>query len=403
MKKIILAFVLTLISSALFAGNSALSSYLLTDSYPEAAAKGASSGTATYSIQNLSINPAAISSIENFAYIAMHSAMAQDMSLEKISAAKYFDFGCMGLSLAYLNMGTVSVTGIDENMIPVFTGDIKNPYSVYGSLSYAKKFEGFSLGAAIKMIDENLAGSGVVSFAADAGFISEGVIWDDMSLGMSVLNMSKKEGDFSLPLDINAAVSYNVKNRMRDIIKITAFTDYLVYEQSFRAGAGVDYALFDEFVLRGGFTAGNKEDINFTAGFTFKAGGTSFSYAYVPQGTAGNTNKFSISASFGREQENVEKPETKGGESFEGYMKSGNYYYENRQYRMSIKYYEYINLIYWKDIEDLKDREKSAFFQKLGICYYNIKDNRHALQYFDRAQYYDRDNEILKHWIRALK
>jgi tetratricopeptide (TPR) repeat protein len=84
-------------------------------------------------------------------------------------------------------------------------------------------------------------------------------------------------------------------------------------------------------------------------------------------------------------------------------MKSGDYYYENRQYRQALKYYEYINLLYWKETEALTDRGKTIFYQKLGICYYNIKDNARALQYFERALYFDRENEILRQWIKLMK
>jgi tetratricopeptide (TPR) repeat protein len=62
-----------------------------------------------------------------------------------------------------------------------------------------------------------------------------------------------------------------------------------------------------------------------------------------------------------------------------------------------------VNLLYWKELESLTDVEKSNFYQKLGICYYNMRDNGRALQYFERAFYYDKENEILKHWIRLLK
>jgi tetratricopeptide (TPR) repeat protein len=84
-------------------------------------------------------------------------------------------------------------------------------------------------------------------------------------------------------------------------------------------------------------------------------------------------------------------------------MESGNFSYENKEYRKALKYYEYINSIFWKDIEDKTDKEKSSFYQKVGICYYNIRDTERAIQYFNRALYFDKDNEILKHWIKLLK
>ncbi len=403
MKKIVFIVLLAALVCPLFAGNTALSSYLLVDSYPESAAKGPASGTASYGVSNSDLNPAAAAGVENFAFSAMHSVFPLNISLEKISAVKYFDFGCLGVNISYMDFGAYSGIGADENLYPVLTGLVENPFSIYGSLIYARKFENFSLGAAVKLIDENLSGTPAYTGAVDLGFIIENLSVDDLNLGFSACNISNKDNDFALPLDLKAGLSYNIKDRIRDIVKITASADYLVYDQAIRGGAGFDYAVFDEFILRGGFTLGNKQDLKFEAGFSLKAGGTSFSYAYVPDVLTGGTHKFSISGAFGKEQENSEKPEAKGGETFSGYMESGNYYYENSQYRQAIKYYEYVNLLYWKEIEDMKDREKSSFFQKLGICYYNVRDNKNAKQYFDRALYFDRENEILKHWIKSLK
>jgi hypothetical protein len=341
--------------------------------------------------------------VDNIGFSAMHSVSSLDISLDKISVVKSFDFGSLGVNISYLNLGSFSGIRADENLYPILTGDIVNPFSLYGSIIYARKFENFGLGAAVKLIDENLAGTASFAGSVDLGFIIENLGIDDLTFGLSACNISNRDGDFNQPLDIRSGFSYNIKNRIRDIVKLTASADYQAYEQAIKCGLGFDYAVFDELVLRGGFTAGNKQDLKFTAGFSIKAGGTSFSYAYIPDAVTGDTHKFSISGTFGKEQETAEKPEAKGGETFAGYMQSGNYYYENRQYRQAIKYYEYINLLYWKEIEDLKDGEKSSFYQKLGICYYNIRDNRYAKQYFDRALYYDRENEILKHWIKSLK
>lgn len=403
MKKILFTLILSIAAPLLFGGNSTLSSYLLIDAFPEVSAKGSASGAASYGVYNLDVNPASSAGVENFGFAAMHSVLPFGIYLDRISAVKYLDFGCLGLNLTFMDFGAYSSIGLDENLYPVYTGSVTTPFSVYGSLVYARKFEGFSIGAAARLLDENLSGAAVYRAAFDAGFIIENLIIDDLNIGLSACNISNKDGDFYLPLDLKAAISYNIKNRLRDIVKITASADYLVYEQVVKGGAAFDYAVIDEFVIRGGFTAGNKQELEFSAGLTVKTGGTSFSYAYVPDSTAGDTHKFSISGVFGKEQESTEKPEAKGGESFGGYMQSGNYYYEAKQYRQAIKYYEYINLLYWKETEELKDGEKSAFFQKLGICYYNIRDNKHAKQYFERALYFDRENEILKHWIKSLK
>lgn len=400
MKKLVFTAIILTFVFQLFAGNTALSSYLLVDSFPEVAAVGPDSGVASYGVNYSDINPAAATGVDNFAFSAMHSVMPLNISLEKISVVKHFDFGNIGANISYVDFGAYSGIGVDENLYPVLTGHIENPFSLYGSVIYAKNFDNYSLGATLKLINENLAGVSNFSGAVDLGVIMETIFNEDMNLGISLCNISTKDNDFALPLDIKAGLSYKIKNKTLDLVKLTVSADYLLYEQALLAGVGFDYTVFDELVLRGGFTFGNKQELKFSAGFGMNIGETNFSYAFVPDSIAGNTHKFSISGTFGKEK--TEVTNAKSGESFGGYMKSGNYYYENKQYRLAVRYYEYVNLLYWKEIEDMKDNEKSSFFQKLGICYYNMRDNKNAKQYFERAVYFERDNEILKHWIKLL-
>jgi tetratricopeptide (TPR) repeat protein len=403
MKRIAAAALALFLPALLCADNFSTGLYLLMDSYPETAAKGSFSGAASYGISSAAENPASIASLENFAYEAMHSAMALNMYAEKLSAAKSFDFGSIGGSVSYFNFGSIGVTGINSDLGPVFTSDTLEPYAIYGQLMYAKKFESFSIGMAVKAIDESISGPQWTGLAGDIGFIFEDIGVENLNLGVSALNLSGEDSGFSLPLTVKSALSYDIKSKVKDQLKLVAGLDYLVKDDSIKGGAGFDYALLDSLLLRAGFTIGNKDRLKFSAGFGLKVMGLNVNYAYVPDDIIGDTHKISLSGSFGKTEEEPEKPEGKGGDTYAEYKKSGDYYYENKQYRQALKYYEYINLIYWKELEDATDKEKTSFYQKLGICYYNIRDNARALQYFERAFYFDKDNEILRHWIKLLK
>jgi hypothetical protein len=403
MKKVFLLALLLGACARLYAATG-ISSWLLIDGYPEASARGGSGGVSGYGIQYAGINPAALAGVENFSFEAMHAVFPADISLEKVTAGKYYDFGVLGLDLGYFDFGQISNIGIDTSLSPVISGSTTMPYALNAALIYAKKMDNFSVGLSARGACEYTGGATLVYAMADAGAIADDIFTEGLSFGASLTNISGDQGGFSAPMDAAAGFSYSIKNKLRELMKISISGDYIPVMDQLKGSAGFDFPVTDDFIIRGGVGAPWNGQVKFSGGLTLKAMGIAFNYAYLPDTNIGDVHKISIGAAFGREEErSAEKPATKETETFGGYMKSGDYYYDNRQYGMALKYYEYINLIYWKELEALPDIEKSAFNQKLGICYYNIRDNRHALQYFERAFYYDKLNEILKHWIRLLK
>jgi hypothetical protein len=260
---------------------------------------------------------------------------------------------------------------------------------------------------ALKIFSEDLSKGPGYTGCADVGFIYNGILTDKVDLGLSLLNISTGNNGFYTPIDLKAALIYTYAHGGSPVIDVVAGCDYLVKEGYVAGQAGFDYYFFDTFLLRGGISIDRDVNINFSAGAGIKLEGMTVNYSFEPNSELGDVHKISINAAFGKsavasgDETDGEAPAEKG--TFANYMESGDYYYNDRQYRKALKYYEYINLLYWKDLEDKADKAKAAFFQKLGICYYNLKDNKHALQYFERAMFFDKENEILKHWIKSLK
>jgi tetratricopeptide (TPR) repeat protein len=403
MKKVFLLAVLLGVNGFVFA-STASTSWLLTNVYPEAAAEGSSGGVSTYGVQYAGINPAAIAGVENFSFEAMQAIYPADISVEKITAGKYFDFGIIGVDLGYYNFGQIFNLGVDSSLSPVVTGEVSSPYAFLGSLIYAKKNDYFSLGFSLKMACEDLAGNMTAYALADAGIIADDVFTDGLTFGAGIINISADNGGFSAPLDAGTGLSYSIRGKTAEILKIYLSGDYMPAFDELKGSAGFDFPVTQDFIIRGGITAPWNGPVKFSAGLSIKAMGLSFNYAYLPDSLLGDVHKVSIGAAFGRPVEkHAVLPAEKTADIFGGYLKSGDFYYDSNDFRQAIKYYEYVNLLYWKELESLTDVGKSNFYQKLGICYYNMKDNGRALQYFERAFYYDKDNEILKHWIRLLK
>lgn len=403
MKKVFLFLIFLGLSACAYA-STASTSWLLTDVYPEAAAEGSSAGYSSFGVGYSSLNPAAMAGVENFSFEAMQALYPAGISVEKITAGKYFDFGIIGVDLGYYNFGQVFNLGVDSSLAPVVTGGVTSPYAFLGSLIYAKKTDYFSLGFSLKMACENLDGNTAISGLADAGIIANDILTDGLDFGAGITNISTNQDGFSAPLDAGAGLAYIIRGKTAEILKISLSGDYIPAFDELKGSAGFDFPVTGDFILRGGITAPWNGPVKFSAGLSIKAMGLSFNYAYLPDSLLGDVHKVSIGAAFGRP---VVKPAVlpaeKTADIFGGYMKSGDFYYDSNDFRQAVKYYEYVNLLYWKELESLTDVEKSNFYQKLGICYYNMRDNGRALQYFERAFYYDKENEILKHWIRLLK
>jgi hypothetical protein len=399
MKKInFITIIIFLFFNIISASEISTATYLLINSYPEYSAKGESTGASFTGITSAGLNPAAIASVENVEFAAMYNRYPVNINGQKLSIAKNFKFGVMGLEINYVDFGTIDEIKSDIYGNPVPTGNNLKSSVLFSSLIFSRNIRNFDFGIASKFIFENLAQNDNFIFCMDAGFIYKNMIIENLNAGVSLLNITTQIDGFYTPVNLKAAVNYSIYN---NFLVVSSAINYLVKEDYVSFSAGIDFKLFDIFILRGGIN-NNYENINFTGGFGFTIEGVNFDYSLETIVFSEPVHKFSLNAGFGKIK-NEEETKIESGDSFKGYMESGNYYYDSKQYRNAIKYFEYINLLYWRDIEKMSDKEKSAFFQKLGICYYNIKDSKRALQYFERAYYFDKDNEILKHWIKLLK
>ncbi|MBP7791456.1 MAG: hypothetical protein KA120_00135 [Candidatus Goldbacteria bacterium] len=399
-KTIFIILTCFLLLSPVKSENITTAAYLLINSYPEYGAKGEAVGASFTGINSVSLNPAAIAGIKNGEFATMYNRYMDDVSGQKLSIAKIFEFGVLGLELNYIDFGDIQEIKSDVYGNPVLSGNTLKSSVLFTSLIISRKMNNFGFGVAPKFVFENLADENSFLFCIDAGIIYENIFTDNLDFGVSLLNVSTQMDYYYTPIDLKAAFNYSVPG---NFLVFSTAINYLIKENYLSFYAGADFSVFDVVVLRGGIN-NNFDEVNFTGGAGFKIDGIHCDYSFETLPFSRNVHKISISADFGKIV-SAEKSDTKtkGNESFAGYMESGNYYYESKQYKDAVKYFEYINLLYWRDVESMSDKEKSAFFQKLGICYYNIKDTQRARQYFERANYFDKDNELLKYWIRLLK
>ncbi|MCE5299824.1 MAG: hypothetical protein LLG37_02990 [Spirochaetia bacterium] len=404
MKRLALALLPVLLAAVIHAANISTATYLLLSAYPDHEAAGASCASALYGNSASAVNPAALAGAENFNYDIMQAFLPGSMLLQKLTLSKAFEAGVFGLDAGYYNFGSYQAVGADDNLMPTVLPGTADAYSASAAISYAKRVSNLGTGITLRGMYESLAGETVFVPLLDAGFVVDGIWNDRISLGASLLNVSPEQDGYAPPAVINTGFAYYLNGRADNYINLHLGAACLVREGDFKAEAGVSFTPVDILTLRGGISGGSNRELAFSGGVSVRISGITLNYSYSPAALSGAMHKISISgggADKPAEEAAAEKPE-KGG-SYDTYRKSGDYYYEARAYKQAAKYYEYINLLYWKEVEDLSDREKSNFYQRLGICYYNMRDNRRALSYFDRAMFYEKDNEILKHWIKLLK
>lgn len=383
--------------------------YTLIDTLPQPSVLGESSTAAFQGLAFIDINPASVAGLSRTEYTLMHNIWFQGVNNERVSVGRNFDFGAGALSFSYFDMGTVQKIGMDEFGAPVPTSEQAELYAMSFSAAAAKKIRSLLLGLGVDVIYEALDDDRQAYLSFAAGAVQKNVLVDNLDVGLSVLNISFDTGDVTMPLEIKAGAGYTVKNSGEEILKAGLGACYMPDNDMTLIELGAQYAIFPALAIRAGTTIDTRGSAAVNAGFGVKLDDFRIDYAYSPAGELGSTHKIAISGVIGSSAElkitddAEDDGKEEAGEQNTGNTGWGDYYYRKKQFSKALRYYEKANLLEWKKIEDMTDGEKSSFYQKLGICYYNIRDNDRAKQYFEKAYFYDKTNEILKHWIRIMK
>lgn len=402
MKKI-LFLVFIFIYTFLKAENKTIASYLLVDSYPEISAMGESMGVAIDGVLGLSLNPAGIAGIKNFEFEVMHSILPADIKNEKITFAKNLSIFNIALDMSFMDFGRIQKVIADENNMPFFSGEEISMNAYIFSFALSQKFNDLSIGIKPKIIYEKLDETPSIYKALDFGIIQKNVLFKNFSYGLSLINVSENIDGYYLPVNFNAGFTYSFYNNKKVLLILGSGINYLIAENFYKISFGFEYDMFDSISLKSGLVFDRDFKINFVAGFGIKISNFSLNYSYENLNDTGSVNKISINIYQPEISEAQEIKEKEGDTTFENLIKSSDYYYSQKQYSKAIKYLEYMNLIYWKEIEEMDVKFKSNFYQKLGICYYNTGDKTRAKQYFERALFYDKNNEVLKYWADLMK
>jgi hypothetical protein len=375
--------------------------YLLTDMYPSVQAVGSAAGAATGVFDSIGINPAAGAYVENLSCAVMQNIQPMGMTNQKLSIAKAFEFGVLGFEYSYFNLGSIQEIKADVNGAPVFTGNDMGLSAGYASFIYAKKMKNISLGITARIIGEDIGKQATLA-DVDAGFMYDKFIVKDMKLGISMTNIGKTSDSMMMPFSFRAALSDRFMENSRELFTLDGGLLYIKSGDYVEFQAGGSYSPVRLINLRAGLSLNGNGDVNFTLGAGINFDDFSLNYAYIPGNVLGDTHKISLEASLPQAAE-IKEGNGKPGDSAADQIKKGDMYYQAKQFSQALKFYEKVNVLYWKEFEALSDSDKSSFYQKLGICYYSLRDNARASQYFEKALYYSPDNEAIKYWIKSIK
>ncbi len=202
-----------------------------------------------------------------------------------------------GLGAGIVNLGTGSFDSTLGLAPAVSAGD--NAFL----LSFAYRVKSIvSFGVTGKYILRDLAGYNASAFGGDAGvLLTPG---DRVRIGLGVFNFGQQVQFISaadpLPLSGRLGLAWKVLDVPHNSLTLAADNGWQFGSQTYTGAAGAEYWYDQTLALRAGFT-GDSYQQHPTAGVGINVDPVEFDYAFSPQGTLGDTHRFSLVLNFGPE------------------------------------------------------------------------------------------------------
>lgn len=234
------------------------------------------------------------------------SASYDSLLLTAYSSALSFGFpvrgGVWAGSVLYHSQSAVDA--FDEVGDP--TGSF-TPYDLAVSIGWAGKVEEDHLGAAVKLLDQKLAGESALGWAADLGWQRKDagqLAESPLDAGIAVRNLGSpiqlgNEAD-PLPLTLLGGFHWKTRPNLSTFLDLHLPADhspFLSIGEEVRMPAGQS-----TFALRGGYSMGRRGELSglagLAAGLGFDVGSLRADYAWTPLGDLGTTHRFTLGLRF---------------------------------------------------------------------------------------------------------
>ncbi len=276
---------------------------------PRAVAMGESYAAVSDDVTSIYWNPAGLGQLKYPEVTAMHVFWFEDIFYDHIAGEIPLDFGVAGISLIYLNGGTLLRSDEGDTPDDPDRGTFSTA-DVGFTAGYGIPFnESMYLGAGLKLFSETIDAAASFGWALDIGFLYH-FPWQGITLGMVVQNLgpasSVAEEYFRLPINIKAGVAY----RPMDALLLSMDYNQLL-EQAGEISLGAEYTFEKIIAIRVGYGYQEKIDndalyIDFgtnaaaglSAGIGILYNNLKVDYAFVPYGFLGSTHRISLSYVF---------------------------------------------------------------------------------------------------------
>lgn len=250
-------------------------------------------------------NPAGLTNVERRSATFMHAAYLQSSFYDYAAYAQNLGpAGAFGASFQYLSAGSIQETDANFNQTGTFT---PNDLAVAGGYAYKLQggaLAGAALGADVKYIHSTILNSAQTA-AVDAGALSPELLDRRLRFGLAMTNLGGTlkyaQTAENLPLTFKAGAALRPTQRWLTSLDVGVPRDNAAY-----VAVGTEYQLVVSggwgLAGRLGYSSQSVSDASGVTGVSVGVGIASqafgFDYAFVPYGSLGVTNRFSVSAKF---------------------------------------------------------------------------------------------------------
>ncbi|MCK5219380.1 PorV/PorQ family protein, partial [bacterium] len=242
-------------------------------------------------------NPAGLGQVKNLQILLMHNQWFQDVLYEYGAFGVPVLRGVFGLSVTYVNYG--SMDRLDE------LGQTSGSFTAYDlniSAAYGREFsDNFLAGVGMKLPFTNIDDETQVSLAADFGMLYKVPGFETLQIGLNIMNLGTRVGKATQPSQVKLGLGL-----VEAIAGLKAGVDIgkRLFEDSLQVNVGAEYLLMDILAPRIGYKITTEESglgidiVGLTVGLGLRHKVRDFSlgldYAYVPYGDLGNTHRIAL-------------------------------------------------------------------------------------------------------------
>ncbi len=267
-------------------------------------------------------NPAASSRIGKPSVVFSNLQWLVETDLNYLAVTVPFDFGTLGLDIAYFTSGDIIETTLQEQD---GTGRVVSANDLALGLAYNDFTDRFSFGLKVKFIREQLASAEGSAFAFDVGSVFTTSFPGDLTIGLALANFGSdlqfsgndllvthvvpgsptgkqvpatlETQSWSLPLFFRLGLSATpYKSDAAEVVVAYMLIDSRDYEARHHLGAAVTF--LNLFTVRGGYRF-NYDEVTFSAGAGVKIdtgalGRLSVDYAYTDFGNLKGVHQITL-------------------------------------------------------------------------------------------------------------